>query len=253
MEKKYCKVCGALLCKNNKTGYCKNHIGLTRCGEQNSFYGKKHSTKTIEKLKRKCAEASKNKWLNPEYRNKVIKNATGVKRSDEFKLKQKENALKQFLNPHQREIRSHIMRENWQNGVLVPTSKESYNESKQEKMFFEMLKQYGYDISFNSFLYKDIDNKKHHLFPDGIIENKKIVIEYNGSFWHADPKRGYKPNDVLFHNITAQEIWDRDLRKKEIYEQHGYKVLIIWSDDFLENKEKCINECKEYIESCEEN
>jgi G:T-mismatch repair DNA endonuclease (very short patch repair protein) len=249
MGEKYCKICGALLSKNNKSGYCIKHVGIIRCGEQNSFYGKKHSEETKNILRKKCSEATKKKWLDEEYRNKVITNVTNLKRSDEFKIKQKINAIKQFEDTHQRELRSIKMRENWQKGILLPQQQKSINESKQEKEFFELLKQSGYEISFNSFLYKDNNNKKHHLFPDGVIEEKKVIIEYNGSFWHADPKRGYKSNDIIHHNKTAQEIWDRDLNKIEIYEQYGYKVLVVWSDVFLKDKKKCLDECKKYIEN----
>jgi len=92
MEKKYCKICGKELNRHNKTGYCVKH--LPRNGENNPFFGKTHKKDTIESMKKKCSEASKKLWENKEYRNKVITNATGVKRTDGFKEIQKKTCIK---------------------------------------------------------------------------------------------------------------------------------------------------------------
>lgn len=85
------------------------------------------------------------------------------------------------------------------------------------------------------------NGNKKCLFPDVLIEKEKIVIEYNGSFWHGDPNR-YSDGDIILHNnIKVKDIWERDSYKKEIYEKLGYKLIVIWSDYFLKNKDECIN------------
>lgn len=244
MERKHCKICGKELGENNKTGYCCVH--RPRTGANNPFYGRKHKKETIEALKNKCSLASKKKWEDEEYRNKVIHNATGLKRSEEFKQKQRDNAIKQFNDKKQRDIRAKKMHESWENGALTFQRHESINESKQEKEYLKMVEGLGYKVSYDSFLYQE-NGKKRHMFPDGIIESEKIIIEYNGSFWHADPRRGYKYDDIIHHNKTAQEIWNRDEEKKKTYEKNGYKMFVVWSDDFLKNKEKCIEDLKKFI------
>lgn len=245
MEKKYCKICGKEFSKNCKTGYCIKH--LPRNGENNPFFGKTHKKDTIENMKKKCSEASKKLWENDEYRNKVISNVTGVKRSEDFKETQRNHALKQFENEEQKRLRSKIMHDNWQNGTIIFKMHESINESKEEKEFIGLIEKLGYKISFNSFLYEKNDRKRH-LFPDGIIEDEKIIIEYNGSFWHADPSRGYKDSDIIHHGITAKEIWDRDLEKIKTYESNGYYVFTVWSDSFLMNKNKCVEKFIKFVE-----
>lgn len=245
MIKRYCKICGVELSKNNKSGFCRQH--LDRSGKNNSFYGKHHTKETKEKLRIKCKEATKKMWQNKEYREKVIKNATGVKRGDDFRETQRKHALKQFEDNSQRQLRSEMMSNNWKNGILTCNRHESINESKQERKFMEIIESMGYVISFDSFLYKE-SGKKRHLFPDGIIEDDKIIIEYNGSFWHADPKRGYKPEDVIHHNKTAQEIWDNDKKKVKIYKKHGYSTFVVWSDEFLKDKDKVIKKFNKFVD-----
>lgn len=244
MEKRYCKTCGCLLSKNCKGEYCNHH--RDRTGANNSFYGRKHSDKTKQILSEKCKDTTKKLWENEEYRNKVITNATGLKRSSEFKELQKKHAIEQFKDNKQKEIRSISMSNSWKNGSIVYNRQDSINESKQEKEFVNLVESLGYNVSHNPFLFNE-NGKKRHMFPDGVIENKKIIIEYNGSFWHADPKRGYKSTDVIHHGITAKEIWDRDLEKIKTYEKYGYKVFVLWSDEFLKNKEQCLEQFKKFI------
>lgn len=240
MEQKYCKICGKPLSKNNKSGFCIScYHKFCLCGENNPFYGKKHTQETKNKLKVSCATATKKMWENPEYRDKVIKNATGLKRSDEFKEKQKQHALKQFENKEQRELRSKKMVQSWQEGKIAYTKRLSLNRSKQEKNFINLLSK---ELKNELIL---IEQTLHHngkyFYPDAILPNKKIIIEYNGDFWHANPEK-YNANDVIHHNITAKEIWEKDKIKKDAYIDMGYILLTVWQKDFLKNKDEYIQQ-----------
>jgi len=237
-EKKYCKTCGKLLTKGNKTGYCNIH--RDRTGANNSFYGKKHSSEVIEKIKVKCSEASKKLWTNDEYREKVIFNTTGLKRSEEFKETQRKNAYKQFEDKSQRDIRSQKMKETWQNGNITILSHPSINKSKKEIILMNKLKeQLGDNFEIDKVIhYIDSDNKNKWLYPDGCYNN--IVVEYNGDYWHANPEK-YKENDIVHHNIIAKDIWKNDSEKIKLYNNLGYKVIVIWEKDYKENPEKIID------------
>lgn len=214
-------------------------------GEHNPFYGKTHKKETIDNIKIKCAEASKKLWENEEYRNKVINNTTGLTRSDNFKELQRKNALKQFEDKNQRLIRSQLLKENWQNGIITKNHYSS-NTSKQEqlciKLLNEQLKQYNIQIKQNEYIKytNEQTNRKRHLFPDGLISEYNIVIEYYGILWHADPKC-YKATDVVHHNKTANDIWCSDNDRIKLLNKLGYTVIIIWQSDFQHKEENCIN------------
>ena len=75
---KRCLVCGKVLLKNNKSGYCNSH--RNRTGENNPFYGKHHSDKTKKELQESSRKGTIKNWQNEEYRKKVITNKTGVER-----------------------------------------------------------------------------------------------------------------------------------------------------------------------------
>lgn len=257
MELKYCKICGKQLLPKNKTGYCNTH--RPRCGEHNSFFGKTHSEATRKVLKEKCTSATKELWKNEEYRQKVIKNTTGKKRNDEFKEKQRQNALKQFKDPKQRQIRSEKMKESWEKGNIPISSHVFMNHSKQEELFVKILQEnYNSEILLKQtlFYYDEEQKKRRWLFPDIILPSEHIIIEYQGSYWHADPNRYGETNDFLVkENLNVAEIRKRDIRKKEIYESLGYTTIWVWGDSFMNNKEetifnviKQINEIKQNVE-----
>jgi G:T-mismatch repair DNA endonuclease (very short patch repair protein) len=72
----------------------------------------------------------------------------------------------------------------------------------------------------------------------------KLCIEFNGDYWHCNPTK-YSVDYMHPHSkISAKEIWDRDKQKHNLIEQHGYNVHIVWEHDWLNNKDKCINDVK---------
>lgn len=74
---------------------------------------------------------------------------------------------------------------------------------------------------------------------------KKKIIEFNGDYWHCNPKI----YESFFFNknkgLTADEIWKHDNKKNNLAKKHGYQVLIIWENDWntkqKETLKKCIN------------
>lgn len=84
--------------------------------------------------------------------------------------------------------------------------------------------------------------------PDICIENKKIVIEYNGIYWHMD-KRFYSASDINSKSQkTAKEIWDRDDAKIKKYKELGYSTITVNEFDYQNNKEEVLRSLFEEIE-----
>lgn len=77
------------------------------------------------------------------------------------------------------------------------------------------------------------------------IKHKKCIIEFNGDYWHANPKI-YEESDLI-RAFSAQSIWFKDKIKIETAIKSGFKIKIIWETDFLNDKEKTIKEVCEWI------
>ena len=77
-----------------------------------------------------------------------------------------------------------------------------------------------------------------------------MVIEFNGLYWHADP-RLYESTDVFKRNgntTTAQRIWDKDKKRKEniIRILNNPIYIEVWESDWKENPDKVIEEILKY-------
>ena len=116
--------------------------------------------------------------------------------------------------------------------------------SKGESLLFEQLANHGIDCSKQHAILKN--NTRHYVYD---IVHKNKIIEYNGDFWHASPKK-YKESDVVRlpnKTITAKEIWEKDLEKIKFAESQGYEVLVVWESDFKKNKEETIKQCIQFL------
>jgi very-short-patch-repair endonuclease len=98
----------------------------------------------------------------------------------------------------------------------------------------------------SAFLCEIIENQKIGRWNvDILIEEKKLIVEYFGVWWHADP-RLYSDDWVhAFTKKTAKEIRDKDELKIENLSSLGYNVIVIWESDWNNNpeeqKERIIN------------
>lgn len=76
-----------------------------------------------------------------------------------------------------------------------------------------------------------VRKEKGYQLPDFYIPGLNLIIECNGDYWHMNPNK-YKPydyNETI--KSTAEEIWEKDNSKIELYKSKGYNVLVLWEHD----------------------
>lgn len=90
-------------------------------------------------------------------------------------------------------------------------------------------------------------NNKANFYD--IVHNKR-AIEFNGDYWHCNPKK-YPPNYYHHHGqTTAEIIWENDKKKIDLLETaRGIPVLVVWESDFLQNPSETIERCVKWIQS----
>jgi len=85
---------------------------------------------------------------------------------------------------------------------------------------------------------------------DFCIENIKVIIEFYGDLWHANPIK-FNENDFPLKgfniSIQALDIWKKDKKRLDFLRNIGYEVLVIWEKDYRKNKEKTIIDCLDFI------
>lgn len=78
--------------------------------------------------------------------------------------------------------------------------------------------------------------------------NNKI-IEFQGDYWHCNPKI-YKEdyfNKVI--KMSAKEIWNKDAAKKRIAEKNNYSVLYVWESDYKADPTKELIKCIKFLKN----
>jgi len=90
------------------------------------------------------------------------------------------------------------------------------------------------------------DNKFKRPNKFDLCYDKKI-IEFNGDFWHSNPKL-FEPDEIhRVKKITSKEVWEIDKRKIESATEHGYKVLVIWESEYCSEPFKSIEKCIKFL------
>jgi uncharacterized C2H2 Zn-finger protein len=102
-------------------------------------------------------------------------------------------------------------------------------------------------------LIKILNLESCFVIPDGdsgyvfdMRKNNKL-IEYNGDFWHCNPKiyeRNYFNKRL---KMFSWQKWEKDEIKSNYAKEKGYEILIIWEDDFKKDKENVIKKCVEFL------
>ena len=97
----------------------------------------------------------------------------------------------------------------------------------------------------------DLVNKRYYKY-DFVIPELQICIEYNGDHYHGNPHL-YQTGDKLkmrgMQEILVDDVWAYDKRKREVIEECNYKVLVIWEEDFNNDRQKVIQECVKFIQN----
>lgn len=121
------------------------------------------------------------------------------------------------------------------------------------KLFEELESKLGNDYTF----YYEPKTREMALnsngtpyFYDCYIKELKLIIEFNGDVFHANPKiydNCDNPNPFN-KTLTAEEIWEADNRKVNYALNNGYKIIIIWENVYKINT-KLSDIIIEYIKS----
>lgn len=113
--------------------------------------------------------------------------------------------------------------------------------SKQQSIIYKIVK----EIDQTAIIEKLVPKSKY--FADIILLDKKKIIEYNGDYWHCNPRK-YSA-DYFNKKIKkyAKDIWENDLQRRKSLENLGYSVLCIWEYDFINNRELMEWQIKEFV------
>ena len=201
-----------IACRNyfnaiNENRKCVKCMGESFNGEGNHFYGKIHSKESKEKISKSRkgkATGDKNSMANLVWRKKASNNLKKKWDSGEME--------------HARKIMSDTMKETRRSGKL-----KSVMRSKKEKEIIVEIKKMGYVVEHSL----RVETKICDIF----IPSLNLIIEYNGDYWHCNPKKYKSDYFNQKKQKTAKELWDYDKHKIDLIREKGYNLEIVWESD----------------------
>jgi hypothetical protein len=133
--------------------------------------------------------------------------------------------------------------------IISKKSSDVYHSKISQKLFDDLDNIVVNDNTFYASKNNEFgmcSNDRYYFFDYTIPERKKI-IEFNGDYWHANPKI-YESSWI--HPVTkktAHEIWCSDSDKIDFARKKGYSVMIVWESDFINSPDKVIQQCLEFL------
>ena len=144
------------------------------------------------------------------------------------------------------EIGSLLYRKRMNYGHVICTNCNPINKpvSIQEKELLDFVKS-----NYNGEIIHNDRSVIHPYELDIYFPDLRLAIEYNGDYWHANPKY-YSEDETINIKGTeylVSEIWKRDRKKLEYCNNKNITLVTIWEDDWTNNKNKTKKLIKDYL------
>lgn len=106
-------------------------------------------------------------------------------------------------------------------------------QSKVELDAYEELKHHIENLELSI----KLTNEFYGPYDYGNLDQKKL-IEFYGTYWHADPRFFEKDHTLKQKQQSAEMIWSRDQAKRSYATNLGFKIFVIWEHDWRKNKQQ---------------
>ena len=110
------------------------------------------------------------------------------------------------------------------NTTLTKTPRKFSSSSKPEKEIEGILKKLKIDVKRTY--------KVNEYICDIYIPNLNLIIEYNGDYWHCNPKKFNKDYLHPHKKKTSEEIWNEDKLRIDNIRKYGYNLEVVWESDY---------------------
>lgn len=206
--------------------------------------GTTHLTKSKIQISNSRKSRIKNGQIVPYFKDKTKENCKGLKRISDKMIgnkkwdnqNSKKNQFKKGIIPFNKDKTKEnceqlrIVSEKMKNGGGLKARMGNKGQpSKPELFLFKLIEE-----NYLPFLHNTRGNKwfkgiTMSFNPDFINEEKKLIIELFGNYWHNLPK-----------------LIERDKERLEAYSKEGYQTLVIW-DKELKEPQQVIKKIEEFI------
>lgn len=248
------------LCVRNEESFIKKYgedVGKQRW---NAYLEKQRETNTYlykhEKYGMSLDEfVAYNKSRSCTYNNFIRRygDIEGKKKWDEYRYREAyTNSLEYYMNKYGDAdglLRWNKLNKSKATGGCSKISQELFHILKQDPIFY-MHELYYRDLNREYEVNDTINKRIYYLdFYDATLN---LCIEFNGLKFHPKPGK-YAENDMFKNPFMKSEVMTKDMWDKEatrisyLEKELGMHVIVVWEDDYVNNKENEIRLIKSKI------
>jgi len=227
-----CKNCDKLVYKTKSCGtvYCSRIcFSISQLGVNNTFYGKTHSSKTMEKIKASNKTVLAQVYLDPIKYEKRFGKSISFNKSD-IKREHMSNVISEKISSGQ--FNPHSNHKNGRYISNITGNEESYH-SIFELAYMICLDEQKVPWTKKHYIripYIILDSSKHNYVPDFIIGKNIIEIKpstllnyQNNPIKFKAAKKYCKLNGYSFKIVTEKELGDYIIKARTLHETKNSK------------------------------
>lgn len=195
------------------------------------------ATTTPEVNKKRAESRMKNNPLpmSTEVREKIAMSNTGQTRTAEARHNMSEAAINKFANGY---VRPPYVVSDANKLLLSAHTKKMWIDGRftVNGHLFNSKGQRDLTRIICEYIFPEVDIGANVLrfgkSWDVLIDKFNIIIEYNGTYWHYDPRFYQIDYYDKFRSVTVSDVWNKDIEKSNIACDNGYKFYTIWQHDW---------------------
>lgn len=90
----------------------------------------------------------------------------------------------------------------------------------------------------------------HRYFVDIFSANAKMVVEFNGDYWHCNPSLYSGSFIHPRKNKAAEQIWREDLERMRVLQEMGYHTVTVWESEYNSDRQGVLQKLTKSALSC---
>lgn len=104
--------------------------------------------------------------------------------------------------------------------------------SKKQIEWLELLSK------MNNIFIQHAENYKEFVIPntrykvDGYCKKTNTIYEFNGDYWHGNPKIFNKDEFNKNTNCSFGELYDKTIKRQKLIKDMGYNLVVMWECDW---------------------
>lgn len=210
---------------------------------------KRHGEEVGSKIFKDYCEKQKDAGTSLEYFKNKLGDIEGEKKYKELNL-QKALTLENFIRKYGEELGKQKHNEYYTNRQYA---KFHFSKTSQE-LFVNVYEQ----LEDNSDIFFHILNSEYGVhnpiadrfhYYDFVDLKYKKVIEYNGLMFHAKSEDDPNFFNCFDSTITSKISYNNDKIKLDFIKSLGFDLLVIWEDEYNNDKELQVKRCLEFLRS----